>query len=310
MTVLEKILPKYIIAMFSKLNLEKLYEIRLRSRAPLLINYGGDYKYIGTSGVISDTPDGAFIIGQEIPQIVLARACEFSLYAHNNRLKDGYVSLEGGIRIGVAGETVYEGNEVKTIKNVTSVNIRLPHHIAGCSDKIFRFLFDEQNTPLGALIISPPGAGKTTMLRDISRNFSTCKKVYNVAIADERCEIAAVNFGIAQLDVGFNTDIISACKKKYAFECAVRTLTPDVLITDEIATSDDLSACIEAAGSGVAVIASAHAKDVEELRQKLRFREYMDFAFKRFVILSCRCGKGTIEQVCDAEGRIYYEAKK
>lgn len=309
MTVLEKILPRFIIEPLNKLNTEKLYELRLRSRSPLLINYGGDYKYVAFGGGITSNPDEAFTIAQEIPAVVLARACEFSLYAYNNKIKEGYISLEGGIRVGIAGETVYEGGEIKTIKNVSSLNIRIPHQIIGCSNPVFKYIFDN-GQPLSTLIISPPGAGKTTMLRDIARNFSNLKKIYNVTLADERCELAAVKSGIPQLNVGFNTDIISCCKKEYAFVCALRTLSPDVIISDEIGCYQDLSACIDATYGGIAVIASAHAADLNELIKRKDFGENVKKAFKRFVTLSSRRGKGTIESITDGEDKIFYEAEK
>lgn len=307
MVVLEKILPKYIFDLFSKLNFEKLYEIRLRSGYPLIVNYGGENKYITNSGSISSSRDNAYIVAADIPQFILGRACEFSMYAYNNKLKDGFVSIEGGLRIGVAGEIVYEGNEIKTIKNINSINIRIPHQINGCSDKIFAYLF-ENGLPLSTLVISPPGAGKTTLLRDLARNFSRCKTIYNIVIADERCEIAAVNNGKAQLNIGSNSDVISCCKKDYALGCALRTLGPDILITDEIATYSDLNACVDAIWGGVTVIASAHAKDLEELIQRLDFGRFLTLSFKRVITLSSRLGKGTIEKVSDCFGKVFYEA--
>jgi stage III sporulation protein AA len=148
------------------------------------------------------------------------------------------------------------------------------------------------------LIISPPGCGKTTYLRDISRKLCELSDVINVLIIDERFEIASQYGGARLLNVGKYVDVLSGCDKTYGFREGVRTLRPDVIITDELVSEDDVKACNNAIMSGITVVASAHAQDINDLKNKAIFKElFSSGCFDRYIVLSANNGPGTVECV-------------
>lgn len=292
--------------LFDRLDFSKLYEIRLRRNCPIIINYNGKNVYLLTDGV--EHGEKVYVNAQMIEK-VLRKATENSLYAYNNQLKQGYITARGGVRIGVAGETVPSENLLPlTIKNVNSLNIRIPHEVIGCSKNIFKFIYNNESGIKNTLIISPPGAGKTTILRDIANKISSeTNRIYNVLIVDERFEIAACVDGEAMLSVGSHTDIISGSTKKFGFVNGVRVLKPDVIITDELISEDDSLACVGAINSGVKVIASIHAKNHIEVLNKKSFSFLLkERYFERIIILSDRNGPGTCEMVYDQELKCLY----
>lgn len=300
--VLTKILPQSLGYALGKLNADKLCEVRLRSGGAVSVNYGGQYRYIGTNGVTDNFADALSVSAEEVRQTMI-RACDKSLYAVNDRICRGYLTLAGGVRIGIAGETVTENSEVKTVKNFTGLNIRIPHEIVGCGEKIIKDL----RAPAGyysTLIISPPGAGKTTLLRDLTRIVSSDKHIYNVMIVDEREEIAAVSGGKPSLDVGRNSDVISACSKEYAFINSLRAMRPDIIVTDELCDESDTFAVENAIGSGVCVFASVHADSHLRLKEKPAFASLLrNKSFGRYVDMSTFCGVGTVEGIYDEDFR-------
>ncbi len=275
----EKILPLRLKEALSKLDKGRIYEIRLRPTG-VSINYGGRFFGLSDVGLCAE---GMKISCVEIEEVIL-KASGHSIYAVNNQIKNGFLSLGSGVRIGICGEV----NE-KTIKNFTSVNIRFPHEIKGCADGIIKYIRREKGC-FNTLIVSSPGRGKTTLLRDIVRQVSDggC----NVLVADERYEIAAFHDGIS-LDVGRNTDVISGADKAFAFEQGIRYMRPDVLAADEIMSVEDLNAISRACKSGVNVIASIHA-DEEEYKDRLGETNFAD----RIVVLSDK-GVGVIKGVYD-----------
>lgn len=299
--MLQKILPQSVYSVIdSRLNEKKLYELRLRSGMPTVINYGGRYYYLTPKG-ISETCDNAIESSVDDIGLLVVRACEHSLYAANDRLLDGYITISGGIRIGVCGELVQDDGKNKTIKNFSSVNIRFPHEIQGCGHTAYAYINAAHIR--SALIVSPPGCGKTTVLRDLCRSISN-DGIRNVLLVDERGEIASVCNGRPCLDVGKTTDIIYNATKKYAFRYAVRSMRPDVIVADELMSEEDAQAVLNAVSSGVAVIASVHAADVDELRAKTALEGLVKSkAISRYVVLSDRNGPGTYDGIFDAELR-------
>ncbi len=297
--MLDRILPERIKAIIDvRLNPQRLYELRFRNDMPIVVNYGGKYFYLGSTGIVDNVGEALYSDPMEIEEIVV-KATEFSLYAVNNQLQKGYVTIEGGVRIGVCGEVVREEDKVKTIKDFTSINVRIPHEIRGCALTACTFINDTKLR--SALIVAPPGAGKTTVLRDLCFNI-TDRGIKNVLLVDERCEIAAVNKRRQQLYVGNNVDIISNCPKEFAFSYGIRSMRPDVIITDELSTEKDVSAALKAVQSGICVIASVHASNMDELRARREFNELLaSKLFTRYVFLSNRKGPGTYENVYDAE---------
>lgn len=293
---LSNILPKEICNMiFKRLNIEKLYELRFRSERPVTVNYGGKYYFLSPEG-IKDTAQDAYVCRKGFVNDIVVRASEHSLYAVNDRICGGFLTIAGGVRIGIAGEVVIENNSVKTVKNFNSVNIRIPHEIKGCAKKIY----DNICTPTikNSLIISPPGAGKTTMLRDLTRILGSKSPQINVLLADERNEIAACSDGICTLDIGVCTDVINSSNKDFAFLQGVRSMRPDVIITDEIFGERDNEAIESVCACGVKVLASVHADGITDIKKKRGFENILDKKlFDRFVCLSSQNGPGTLDGI-------------
>ncbi len=275
----KKILPLRVGNALSKLDEERIYEIRLRSGG-ISVNYGGRFFGLSETGLCGF---GMKISYAEIDEVVL-KASGHSIYAVNDQIKNGFLSLSSGVRIGICGEV----ND-KTIKNFTSLNIRFPHEIKGCADGIMKFIKRGKGC-YNTLIVSPPGCGKTTLLRDIVRQLSDGGS--NVLVADERYEIAAFHDG-ESLDVGRNTDVISGADKSFSFEQGIRYMRPDVLAADEIMTVKDVEAIERACHGGVGVIATIHSmgKDYRNRLKGLGFAE-------RVVVLSSE-SVGRIDGVYD-----------
>ncbi|MCL2555795.1 MAG: Flp pilus assembly complex ATPase component TadA [Firmicutes bacterium] len=290
-----KFLPSVLLLALQKLDIAHLQEIRIRGNKPVRVLYQNNF-------IVLLTPcktQKIIITSEQIAQIVL-RAAEFSIYAFNNQLSCGYITIQGGIRIGVAGELVYEGHIVKTQKNFTSLVIRIPHEIYGCANRAYKCIQNSKNK--NTLIISPPGAGKTTLLRDLTRQISNAGN--NILLVDERNEIAACLDGIARLDIGDNTDIINNAQKDYAFSFGIRSLRPDYIITDELANEQDIKTAIYVSKCGVKIIASVHADSIFDLKNREEFNGILEQKiFGRYIILSSKNGAGTFEAILDEDLR-------
>ncbi len=302
--MLKNILPVRFNRSLDFLRLDKLSEIRLRAGQPTVLNYGGRY-YLGENGLADSEKEALCITSQELNDVIF-RACECSVYAHNEELKQGFITLSNGVRIGICGEVVTEHNEVKTIKNFSSLNLRFPHEVKNCCLNVLKYLYNEKGV-FNTLIVAPPGAGKTTFVRDLAVNFSDKFIAKNVLVVDERNELGAVIDGKAGLYLGKFTDIISGSDKQFGIINGIRTMTPDVIILDELITSSDFEAIKYVVGCGVNVVATTHSKDIFDLQNKVFFHDLLkNNVFERFVVLSNRRGVGTIEAVYDRNHTCLY----
>ena len=218
-------------------------EVRVRRGNPLA--YLTPQKYVVTEYFVSDSEF----------ESVLSMVTEHSLYAITEKLVNGYIPLKGGIRVGVAGEAVMDGTRVKTVKHITSLAIRIPHQFFGIAD----FLRIDGKYRENLLIVSPPAAGKTTLLRETARVLSEVGK--KVVILDERGEISGANGTEFALDVGQNSDVLFGFPKKIAYENALRALAPEYLITDELSGEGDVQGVLRAYYGGVKVVATLHGDD-------------------------------------------------
>ncbi|WP_293977992.1 stage III sporulation protein AA [uncultured Clostridium sp.] len=271
---------------------EQIYEIRIKISKPILV-----YSKYGES-IINYSPT------KEEMKSMVQKISNYSLYAYEEDIRQGFITIKGGHRIGIAGECVMENGEVKTIRNISSINIRISSEVIGCSDQLIKYIYSpKQNRIFNTIIISPPKCGKTTILRDISRNISNGMPslgLYGrkVVVIDERSEIGACHFGIPQNDIGIRTDILDNCLKREGMIMAIRSLSPEILICDEIGTKGDIEALLMAFNSGVNIITSIHGFTIEDLYNRKVFHELLDNGIiERAVVLSSRKGVGTIENI-------------
>ncbi|MDE5729162.1 MAG: hypothetical protein K2I20_03195 [Clostridia bacterium] len=263
-------MPEEINRALAHLNFNFVTELRLRRGQPVIIGYKGEYEYLGACGLSSSAADR--IISGDLTS-VLSAATGGSVYNYTEQMKNGFITVGHGVRIGIAGEYVTEGSYVTAVKCVTSLNVRIPHDIVGCADKICRTLY--KKSPQSTLIFSKPGLGKTTMLRDISRTLSR-KRNINLLVFDERNEIAAMDSFGDGFALGA-VDVVRSFGKIGALPSAIRAMKPDVILTDELYGENDLKAVKYAADCGICVIASSHVTDKEILKT---------FPFEYFVKLT------------------------
>jgi stage III sporulation protein AA len=296
-------LPEHLREALRTLPWDRVYEIRLRANSPIIVCISGRSFYVTSQGAVQSLQGAAgeiIAVTRTDLDTIIHKASNYSIYAVNEQIKQGFITIHGGIRIGICGEIVSENGKISTIKNVSSLNIRIPHQIRGCSYQVLPFVFGN-GKPLKTLIISPPGAGKTTFLRDLACQVSDKYHLLNTLVLDERGEIAASHLGENQLDVGAGTDVITGCTKLYGFDNGIRSMRPDVIITDEVATREDIEMVRLAARSGVCIFASVHASGIDEIRMKPNFADILaERVFDRYVVLAVKDSAGVVMGVYDA----------
>jgi len=290
-----EILPERINRALDCLHQKGLREIRIRVGFPVIVDFGATF-FLGETGLVDDPAKALSCEYQELQDAVF-KACECSIYAHNEELKLGYVTLSGGQRVGICGELVFEDNHIKTLKNFSSINIRIPHQIKNCSLNGLPYLYGDGGF-YNTLVLSPPGAGKTTFIRDLCCQLSNKFIAKNILVIDERGEIAICQNGKPQMEVGVTTDIYTHCTKAFGLENGIRTLTPEVIVMDELAKPSDIEALNYAIGAGVKILATAHASGIQEFLKRPYFKSLIsEKVFERVVVLSTRNGAGTLEGI-------------
>lgn len=254
-------------------NLEYIYEIRIRKQQPVYVNFKGEYKKVLLAGRV-------IIIDETQLVELINKACEYSVYKHNESIRNGYLLLKGGIRIGLAGECVYEGYSIKTIKNFNSLCIRIPHEVFGYANKAFSLINDNLSIK-SLLILAPPASGKTTLLRDLIKIISNIKKL-NILVVDEKNEIFYDG-----VSIGETVDVLSSSKKEFGFYTGIKTLAPDLIVCDELIGEEDAKGVEFAVNSGVKVIATVHANSLNSLLQKSYMKKLTsDGYFQKFILIS------------------------
>ncbi len=291
--MLEQILPSEICLPLTKyVSFNALNEIRLRVDKPIVLSMGSQKFFLSSHGTTGNLKEAIFPSKTMIEDIIF-RASEFSIYSVNEQIKRGFLVTQGGVRLGLGGDLIEEKGQIKTLTNFNSINIRIPHEVKNCSLSCFDYIIENGNI-LNTLIISPPGGGKTTFLRDFILQLSSRNFAFNVLVLDERGEIDLGSKGC----IGNFADKISFASKKVGFENGIRSLSPNLIITDELGSSDDVQALLYACNSGVSIMASVHADSVESFLAKEDFAKVIkEKVFKRFIVLSLRNGPGTLEGV-------------
>ncbi len=282
-------IPSHILSALEKTDVKKIIEIRFRNGQPIIVKTLNGRFYLNDYG-LTILNDKCFICRKEHLENILSKLTENSLYAYNDRLKNGYLTNNSGVRIGIAGECVFSNNEIVTIKNVSSINVRIPSFVKDCSKKILNYIISSEKR--NCLIISTPGFGKTTILKDLSIQLNSILNK-NVLIIDERGEFKEVE--------GENIDIVRYSNKYYAFNYCIRSLSPEIIITDELITKEDWQCVQNAVNSGINIIASVHASSIEELINKEFFVKNV---FDLYFLLDNKDVPGKLKFVYDKDYQI------
>lgn len=287
-------------------------EIRIREGRPLEMVFGASYAFVGTDGALGKEPEAAYRPSREDCGRLLELLTRHSVYSFEEELKRGYITVTGGHRVGLSGRTVLEQGEVKQIRDVTGFNIRIAREIRGCGrDVLPRIVDTAAQTVHHTLVVSPPQHGKTTLIRDLARLISSGMWPVpgfgggrKVGIVDERSELAASVRGVPRFDVGPRTDVMDGCPKAEGMMMMIRSMSPEVLVVDEIGRPEDAWAVREAVHAGIRVIASAHALGREDVLRRPALRDLAaEGVFGRLVVLRKRNGTVTVESVSDGIGK-------
>lgn len=269
---------------------DSLNEIRIRSGRPVLINRRGNEYMLSESGKEIKQPNGICFDAAQVEHI-FHHICQYSPYAYEEELKNGFLTVSGGHRVGVAGQILSQHGAVQSIRNIRFLNIRISHEIIGCADPVMDRIYDAQTGRWhSTMIIAPPACGKTTLLRDMIRQISdgtAGRQPQTVGLVDERSEIAGCFYGQPQNDVGMRTDVLDGCPKACGMEMLLRSMAPDVIAVDEIATDRDVETLLLTLHCGTAILATVHGSSIEELAAKKYLKPlFGSGCFQRFVILS------------------------
>ena len=276
---------------------ERLQEIRLRAGQEVLFYCGGQEYTL--------KPEECNRITPEEIQETIQYATGYSLYAYEQEMKQGYITIEGGHRIGIAGQVIMEQNGVRNFRYISSVNIRVAHQVRGCADAVMPYL-TSQGDVYSTLIIAPPGCGKTTLLRDLIRQIANgCDhlKGKTVGVVDERSELGGCYLGIRQNDLGIRTDLLDACPKADGMLMLIRSMGPEVIAVDEIGSIEEVGILQYAMHCGCRMLATVHGENYQEIRGKPLFEDFFRMQlFERYVVL-CRGERiGQLEGIYDHQG--------
>ncbi len=286
---LELLFPIHLREVMKQLEwMQDLEEIRIRIGQPLfLYTRQKELVLAGNTFLESqkyNTNEGCYRITEQDILEMQNYMSNYSLYAWQEELRNGFLTIQGGHRIGLCGSTTNQDGRIKGINYLTFFNIRVAHEKIGCAKEVLPYLRRGGPGIHNTLMISPPGAGKTTLLRDCIRSLSVSGT--KIAVVDERSEIAASYHGIPQNDVGPRTDVLDGCKKTEGIQMLLRTMAPEVIAVDELGTEEDFIAAEQAAYSGCRLLGTVHAGSINELQEKPVLRKWCEKGlFERFVLI-------------------------
>lgn len=273
------LLPQQVSCAIKKLNLKNLQEIRLRAEKPVAVLYDFKTYFLADDGLTQNETKSITVSQNQVENAFLT-ACQHSVHSFSQQISNGFIMPCGGLRIGICGCAVYQNEKIVSIKDISSLNVRLPHQIKNCSKNYCQFLLNPINN---VLIISPPGMGKTTFLRDLIFQTSFLNKKPNVLVADERNEISGCIDGIAQYDLGNFADVITMAKKDFAFKNGIRTMMPDILACDEIC-NEDFDWLYDISKNGTRLFCTMHGKNLDDIKTNSYFLKIAN-VFNRYVFL-------------------------
>lgn len=268
---------------------DRIQEIRLRRGRRLSVTIFSKEYFVNDNGRLMNNIGDSVQVTTDDIETIYQRAFQNSLHSFHREIARGYITVSGGCRVGFCGTAVLDparSYAVESVKNISSLNIRIAREMIGSSDEIYAKCFSDN--PMSLLIASPPSGGKTTVLRDLSRKLG---ERWRVALIDERNEFAATVAGEPQNLIGVMTDVFNSYNKYEGIMTAVKVMSPQILICDEIGSSEDNEALQYALNSGVKLIASCHASSLDELKKRRYISKLIkDKAFDALAVL----GTGTM----------------
>ena len=295
-------------------NPEKLQEIRLRAGKPMILWLAGTEFFLSREGVLTKHKNLGYVVDVEDVKRTMEYLGEYSLYAYESELRQGFMTIQGGHRVGVTGKTIIENQQVKGVQQISGINIRFAHQVKGCADRVLPFVVENQQV-YHTLIISPPRCGKTTMLRDLVRQISDGTEDFagcTVGVVDERSEIGGSYQGIPQNDLGIRTDLLDCCPKSEGMMMLIRSMSPAVLAVDEVGNYEDINAIETAIHCGCKLLATVHGSSIEEIKKKPLLERLMkEHAFERYIILrkEQQEGVGNVLAIFDGRGTCLYQRR-
>ena len=281
-----------------------LQEIRLRAGQPLMVVCMGREFFLDQTGRAWSMADQGYRVSKEEVTKALERLSSYSMYAYEEDVRRGFLTVQGGHRVGLAGRTVVEGEKIFGIRDISFLNIRIAHQIRGCAQPLLPYVYRDgqlENT----LIVAPPGCGKTTVLRDLIRLVSDGNELargQSVAVVDERSELGGCSDGVPQNDLGACTDVLDGCPKAEGMLLMIRSMAPAVLAVDELAGEADKKALLTAFGCGVKLLATAHGQQLGDIRKREDIGPlWAEGYFTRCLILENHGEPGRLMAVFDRE---------
>lgn len=280
-------------------------EIRIRADKPVLVMEGDKEWFLDKDGSYTKELCKAKCLTKEEVEKLVMHICQYSIYAFEEEMRQGYITVTGGHRVGMVGQAVTDGRgKVRTLKHICGINIRVAHQVIGAAEAVLPIVYKDAY-PRSVLIVSPPGAGKTTLLRDLVRCLSNGNRYgtgVTVGIVDERSEIAGSYLGQPQNEVGMRTDVLDACPKGEGMMMLLRSMSPKVIAIDELGTEEELQAVRVVASCGSKVVATMHGDSMEDLKR----RKWMDVIlqeklFEIIIFLKREKGKCVVKSIFDTE---------
>ncbi len=290
-------------------DLQKLQEVRLRAEKPLLLRFAEAEYAVTEEGDMTHEIANAYCVSNAELQETLSCIAGYSLYAFDEEMRQGFLTVDGGHRVGIAGKAVMDDGRIRCMRHISFLNIRLSHEMPGCADRVLPYLVQDGEL-CHTLILSPPGCGKTTLLRDLVRQISNGTEVLSgrtVGVVDERSEIAGCYLGIPQNDVGIRTDVLDGCSKTEGMMMLLRAMSPQVIAVDELGGIEDRQAVEAVFHCGCRLLATIHGSSVEDLKQRPLLRHMAEQKlFERYVLLDHSFHTGAVKSICNADGIMLY----